>query len=185
MIWVARRFSRESCTEKVVVTKPVYMAIKIRPSKAIPIVASNRKNASCRLYPRHPIMAIILIRGVGSMLVATFQQLIWFVNILARPTTVLFWDTCRIKAGKALAVLREFPDKMRALARILAVLLAFLGGAAAFAESWPEIYDPFRVRTLYLQMESGSSWGAVVSDGDFDNPQNAQFWIEDEAPIAV
>src|SRR5688572_28676867 len=58
-------------------------------------------------------------------------------------------------------------------------------GTGVAADSWPEVYDPFRVRTLHLQMESGSSWGAVVSDSDFDNPQNAQFWMEAEAPIAV
>lgn len=58
-------------------------------------------------------------------------------------------------------------------------------GTGAAADSWSEVYDPFRVRTLHLQMEAGSSWGAVVSDSDFDNPQNAQFWTEAEAPIAV
>jgi hypothetical protein len=49
---------------------------------------------------------------------------------------------------------------------------------------WPELYDPFVVRTLYLQMETGG-WGAVVSDSDFDDPQNAQFWTDGEAPIPV
>jgi hypothetical protein len=73
---------------------------------------------------------------------------------------------------------------MRALTQIIPVALAFVA-SAAFADAWPEVYDPFRVRTLYLQMESGSSWGAVVSDNDFDNPQDAQFWTEDETPIAV
>lgn len=50
---------------------------------------------------------------------------------------------------------------------------------------WPDLYDPFRVRTIHLQMEAGSSWGAVVSDADFNDPQNALLWIEGETPIQV
>ncbi|MCI0362830.1 MAG: chitobiase/beta-hexosaminidase C-terminal domain-containing protein, partial [Phycisphaerales bacterium] len=53
------------------------------------------------------------------------------------------------------------------------------------ADGWPELYDPFQVRTIYLQMEAGSSWSAVVSDADFNNPQNALLWADGETPIQV
>jgi hypothetical protein len=52
------------------------------------------------------------------------------------------------------------------------------------ADGWQELYNPFRVQTIYLQMES-SGWGAVVSDTDFDDPQNAQLWADGESPVAV
>ena len=52
------------------------------------------------------------------------------------------------------------------------------------AAAWEELYDPLRVRTIYLRMESGN-WSSVVSDSDFDDPQNAQLWTDEEFPIAV
>ncbi len=69
----------------------------------------------------------------------------------------------------------------------LRLFVAFLGvmvlqGARA---DWPDLYDPFQIRTLHLQMESGSSWGSVVSDSDFNNPQNALLWTDEETPIQV
>jgi hypothetical protein len=69
------------------------------------------------------------------------------------------------------------------MSRLFAV---FVFGAAVLGAraDWPDIYDPFQVRTLYLQMETGS-WGAVVSDNDFDDPQDAQFWTDGEPPIPV
>ena len=69
---------------------------------------------------------------------------------------------------------------------MLRPLLMFAFGAIALVAraEWPSLYDPFVVRTLYLQMETGG-WGAVVSDNDFDDPQNAQFWTDGEPPIPV
>lgn len=60
-------------------------------------------------------------------------------------------------------------------------LAASLEGAD---EQWPALYDPFRVRTLYLQMES-SGWSSVVNDSDFDSPQNARLWTDGEPSIPV
>src|SRR5688572_27874033 len=51
-------------------------------------------------------------------------------------------------------------------------------------EQWPALYDPFRVRTLYLQMES-SGWSSVVNDGVFNSPRNAQLWTDGEPSIPV
>jgi hypothetical protein len=64
------------------------------------------------------------------------------------------------------------------------MLLTALAKLPVRAE-WPDLYDPLRVRTIHLQMESGGSWGSVVSDNDFDNPQNALLWTEEESPIQV
>ena len=75
--------------------------------------------------------------------------------------------------------------KMPGFAHIIAVCLLAAVGHAMAADDWPQAYDPFRVRTLYLQMEADSSWQAVVNDTSFDNPQNALFWTEGEPPIAV
>lgn len=69
--------------------------------------------------------------------------------------------------------------------RITHLILFVAACAHTAAAAWPDIYDPFRVRTINLQMESGSSWGAVVSDADFNNPQNALLWTDDETPIQV
>src|SRR5688572_20967888 len=55
---------------------------------------------------------------------------------------------------------------------------------AMAAEGWPEVFDPFRVLTLHLQMSSGD-WSAVQADADFNDPRPAQFWAEGESPIAV
>src|SRR5687768_7011881 len=76
------------------------------------------------------------------------------------------------------------PARLRALIWTLCLLSAGISSQSARAD-WPDLYDPLRVRTLYLQMEAGSSWGAVVSDSDFNNPQNALLWTDGEAPIAV
>ena len=67
---------------------------------------------------------------------------------------------------------------------LLLFVVAALAPYRVQAATWEELYDPFRVRTIYLEMESGN-WGSVVSDSDFDNPQNAQLWTGDELPIAV
>src|SRR5688572_14355390 len=70
-------------------------------------------------------------------------------------------------------------EAIRFLFAALVLSALQLNGAA-----WEELYDPFRIRTIYLQMESGS-WGAVVSDSDFDDPQNAVLWTDGEASIPV
>jgi hypothetical protein len=70
-------------------------------------------------------------------------------------------------------------------ARCASLFMMWLLSAWGAQADWPTLYDPFRVRTLYLQMEAGSSWGAVVSDSDFNSPQNALFWMEGETPIPV
>jgi hypothetical protein len=83
--------------------------------------------------------------------------------------------------------LHSFSRFSRALQTLVSSLCFVLTGLSvqSVRADWPDLYEPLRVRTLYLQMESGSSWGAVVSDADFNNPQNALFWTDAETPIAV
>jgi hypothetical protein len=69
-------------------------------------------------------------------------------------------------------------------AAVCGMLLACVCALSARAD-WPDVYDPFRVRTIYLQMEMGGNWGSVVSDSDFNNPQNALLWTDEETPIQV
>jgi hypothetical protein len=83
-----------------------------------------------------------------------------------------------------LPALSRFRARWRARVWTLGLLSAGLASQSVRAD-WPDLYDPLRVRTLHLQMEPGSSWGAVVSDSDFNNPQNALLWTDAEAPIAV
>ena len=75
--------------------------------------------------------------------------------------------------------------KMPPVAHIIALFLLAAAAHAVADDDWPDVYDPFRVRTLYLQMEPDSSWNAVVNDSDFSNPQNALFWTDEEIPIAI
>ncbi len=81
------------------------------------------------------------------------------------------------RSPSAFALTRGFLPVLIAFASI-----PFVQGAQ---DDWQDLYDPFRIRTIHLQMESGSSWGSVVSDSDFNNPQNALLSTDDETPIPV
>jgi hypothetical protein len=66
----------------------------------------------------------------------------------------------------------------------LALLTRFGISAAPAAEDWPEVFNPFRVLNLHLQMDSGD-WSAVQNDTSFTDERPGQFWADGETPVAV
>ena len=52
------------------------------------------------------------------------------------------------------------------------------------AQEWPEIFDPFALRTLYLEMSSGD-WATIQNDETFDVELPAMFWMEEDTPIQI
>src|SRR5215208_8164627 len=50
--------------------------------------------------------------------------------------------------------------------------------------SWPGVYDPFTVLSLYIDM-SGSDWDKIRRDGTNSIEVPAQFHAEGETPVAV
>ena len=57
-------------------------------------------------------------------------------------------------------------------------------GSLAHAQQWPEIFDPFALRTLYLEMSSGD-WATIQNDETFDVELPAMFWMEEDTPIQI
>ena len=77
---------------------------------------------------------------------------------------------------------------MKHLVRILLALLAL--AAVRADEPWPGIFDPFRVQTIYLQLDP-ADWNAVQHDTDFydvtsDIRKPCQLWMSgDTAPNSL
>jgi hypothetical protein len=72
----------------------------------------------------------------------------------------------------------------RRVGLLVGLVMLISGLPARTAEGWPDVFDPFRVLTLHLEMASGD-WSAVQADADFNDPRPAQFWADGELPIAV
>ena len=49
---------------------------------------------------------------------------------------------------------------------------------------WPEVFDPFQVTTIYLQIDP-TDWNIVRSDTSLTIKKNATLWADTETPIAV
>ena len=77
---------------------------------------------------------------------------------------------------------------MKHLAQIFLALLAF--SAAHADEPWPAIFDPFRVQTIYIQIDA-ADWNEVLHDTDFydvtsDIRKPCQLWMSgDTAPNSL
>jgi spore coat protein CotH len=66
-----------------------------------------------------------------------------------------------------------------------AVLLALVAAPkASLAQSWPEVFDPFVVRTFNLQLEP-ADWDTIRFDVTNEIEVPAQFWADEESPILV
>jgi spore coat protein CotH len=73
---------------------------------------------------------------------------------------------------------------MKCLARLLPLLLAIAPVRAD--EAWPDVFDPFQVQTIYLQLDP-QKWDAVRHDTDFYDTQSdlrepCQLWMSGDTP---
>ena len=81
---------------------------------------------------------------------------------------------------------RNRPISRRALGLLSALLITSVSIARAqvAVPDWPELYDPFRVVTINLQMPPGD-WATVVGDESLSIVKTAQLWSDGETPITV
>jgi spore coat protein CotH len=56
--------------------------------------------------------------------------------------------------------------------------------ASASAQSWPQVFDPFVVRTFNLELDP-ADWDVIRFDTTNEIEVPAQFWADDESPILV
>lgn len=76
-------------------------------------------------------------------------------------------------------------SRHRRLVRILLAIL--LPGALTFstkAAEWPDVFDPFRILTINLQMDSGD-WSTVRNDTSLSVEVPAAMWADGETAISV
>jgi hypothetical protein len=66
---------------------------------------------------------------------------------------------------------------------IAAIVICALS-VSAFAQDWPEIFDPLVLRTLNLQM-SDEDWQTIQNDETFDMEVPTLLWLDGEEPILV
>jgi spore coat protein CotH len=64
------------------------------------------------------------------------------------------------------------------------VLAALTATAPAAAQDWPQVFDPFVVRTFHFELDP-ADWDVVRFDTTNDIEVEAQFHADDEAPILV
>ena len=67
--------------------------------------------------------------------------------------------------------------------RWIAVALAFCA-PASLAQDWPDVYDPFTLLTLNLEMDPGD-WNTIRQDESFEIEVPAMFGADGEDPILV
>ncbi len=66
-------------------------------------------------------------------------------------------------------------------------LLLFTAADPAYSAigPWPDAFNPFQLRTLYVQMENPADWDIVRFDTTFEIEKPAWFWADGETPIYV
>lgn len=75
--------------------------------------------------------------------------------------------------------------RLAALATAALILIGeLLFPAAATAQIWPGVFDPFVLRTLNLTIEP-ADWDTIRFDITNEIEVPAQFWADDESPILV
>jgi hypothetical protein len=78
--------------------------------------------------------------------------------------------------------------KRRSLRRLetltVVVVALFAMAAPASAQSWPQVFDPFVVRTFNLELEP-ADWDVIRFDTTNEIEVPAMFWADDETPILV
>ena len=85
-----------------------------------------------------------------------------------------------------------FSKRKFSLVLLLVLTTILLGTSAVGAQDpphldWPDLYDPFQLLTLHLEMDPGD-WNTIVGDTTFDKEFPAQFWAEGDVgqePILI
>src|SRR5688572_17779891 len=74
---------------------------------------------------------------------------------------------------------------INAILRVSVVLMIVLIAApGAFGQGWPEVFNPFQILTLNLQL-SEQDWDTIRHDTTNEIEVPAMFWADGEAPILV
>ena len=64
------------------------------------------------------------------------------------------------------------------------VLLVITSAPAAHAQDWPDVFNPFQILTLNMEL-SPNDWDTIRRDTTNEIEVPAQFWADGEAPILV
>ena len=73
----------------------------------------------------------------------------------------------------------------KSILRVLMLLIVLLIAApGAFAQAWPDVFDPFQILTLNLQL-SEQDWDTIRHDLTNEIEVPASFWADGESPILV
>ena len=74
---------------------------------------------------------------------------------------------------------------MKIILRASVLLMIFLMAApGAFAQAWPDVFNPFQILTLNLQLAE-QDWDTIRHDTTNEIEVPAWFWAEGESPILV
>ena len=69
--------------------------------------------------------------------------------------------------------------------RVSVLLVIFVIAApGAFAQGWPEVFNPFQILNLNLQL-SQQDWDTIRHDTTNEIEVPAMFWADGEVPILV
>src|ERR1044071_7405771 len=64
------------------------------------------------------------------------------------------------------------------------VLIVLTSAPAAHAQAWPDVFNPFQILTLNLEL-APADWDKIRRDTTNTIEVPAQFWADGEAPILV
>jgi spore coat protein CotH len=74
---------------------------------------------------------------------------------------------------------------MNSILRVSALVMVFVFTASgAYAQAWPEVFNPFQILTLNLQL-SDQDWDTIRHDTTNEIEVPAWFWADGETPILV
>src|SRR5688572_6965780 len=73
---------------------------------------------------------------------------------------------------------------LRQLGRLALVIALIAMAIPATAQSWPQVFDPFLVRTFNIQLDP-ADWDVIRFDTTNEIEVPAMFWADDESPILV
>src|SRR5687768_15291220 len=74
---------------------------------------------------------------------------------------------------------------INSILRVSALVMVFvLTASAANAQAWPDVFNPFQILTLKLQL-SDQDWDTIRHDTTNEIEVPAQFWADGETPILV
>ncbi|HEX6732908.1 MAG TPA: hypothetical protein VF074_23005, partial [Pyrinomonadaceae bacterium] len=74
---------------------------------------------------------------------------------------------------------------MNSILRVSAlVMILLIGSSGAYAQAWPDVFNPFQILTLNLQL-SDQDWDTIRHDTTNEIEVPALFWADGESSILV